>query len=91
MLQHRGAFVQLKVTDATGNVIAPKRSMPLPRAEDIFIEKDNESIQCIQGFELKNCCNASSRLSGFTEILSISEGVFIQSRSRWCFQFTKIF
>lgn len=48
-----GAFRQLRVTDTNGNIVEPKRSIAQATSEEIFIEKDGKSIQCIQGFELK--------------------------------------
>ena len=48
-----GAFKQLRVKDTDGNVIEPERSISVPISEEIFIEKNGKSIQCIQGLELK--------------------------------------
>ena len=48
-----GVFTQLKITDTNGNIVEPKRSIPLPKTEEIFIEKEGKSIQYIRGFELK--------------------------------------
>ena len=47
------AFAQLKVTDIDGNVVEPKRSIAAPNSEEIFIEKNGKSVQCIHGLELK--------------------------------------
>ena len=47
------AFAQLRVTDTDGNIVEPKYSIRVPSSEEIFIEKDGKSIQCIQGLELK--------------------------------------
>ena len=46
-------FTQLSVTDSDGNVVDPKRSIIAPSSEEIFMEKDGKSVQCIQGLELK--------------------------------------
>ena len=48
-----GAFKQLSVKDAEGNIIEPERSMRAPISEEIFVEKNGKSVQCIQGLELK--------------------------------------
>ena len=48
-----GAFKQLRVKDTDGNIIEPERSISVPISEDIFIEKNGKSVQCIQGLELK--------------------------------------
>lgn len=49
-----GAFTHLKVTDTNGNVVEPKRPITLPSTEEIFIETDRKSIQCIRGLELRS-------------------------------------
>ena len=46
-------FAQLSVTDSAGNVVEPKYSITAPSSEEIFIEKDGKSVQCIQGLALK--------------------------------------
>ncbi len=46
-------FAQLRVTDTDGNIVEPKRSISIPSSQEIFIEKDGESLQYIQGLELK--------------------------------------
>lgn len=48
-----GAFASLEVTDTNGNSVEPKRAVTAPNSEEIFIEKDRKSVQCIQGLELK--------------------------------------
>ena len=48
-----GAFASLEVTDTNGNTVKPKRAVTAPNPEEIFIEKDGKSVQCIQGLELK--------------------------------------
>ena len=59
-----GAFAQLNVTDSAGNVVEPKHSITAPSSEDIFIEKDGKSVQCIQGLELK---------AGATQVVSLED------------------
>ena len=53
MVGTSGAFTQLKITDTDGNIVKPKRSIPVPSPAEVFIEKDGRSVQCIQGLELK--------------------------------------
>ncbi|MCY3741369.1 MAG: hypothetical protein OXH00_10150, partial [Candidatus Poribacteria bacterium] len=48
-----GAFAQLSVTDSAGNVVQPKRSIPVPSSAEVLIQKDRRSVECIQGLELK--------------------------------------
>ena len=59
-----GAFAQLSVTDSAGNVVEPKHSITAPSSEEIFIEKDGKSVQCIQGLELK---------AGATQVVSLED------------------
>ncbi len=47
------AFAQLRITDTDGNIVEPKRSIPVPSSAEVLIEKDGKSVQCIQGLELK--------------------------------------
>ena len=46
-------FAQLRITDTDGNIVKPKRSIPVPSSAEVFIEKDGRSVQCIQGLALK--------------------------------------
>ncbi len=48
-----GTFARLRVTDTNGNTVEPKRAVTAPNSEEIFMEKDGKSVQCIQGLELK--------------------------------------
>ncbi len=48
-----GAFKRLKVKDTDGNITEPERPIRVPISEDIFIERNGKSVQCIQGLELK--------------------------------------
>ena len=59
-----GAFAQLNVTDSAGNVVEPKHSITAPSSEEIFIEKDGKSVQCIQGLALK---------AGATQVISLED------------------
>ena len=59
-----GAFAQLSVTDSAGNVVEPEHSITAPSSEEIFIEKDGKSVQCIQGLKLK---------VGATQVVSLED------------------
>ena len=48
-----GAFKHLSVKNADGNIIEPSRFISVPISEDIFIQRNGKSVQCIQGLELK--------------------------------------
>lgn len=47
-----GAFMQLTVTDANGNIVKPKRPITMENPQKYVIH-DGKSVPCIQGFELK--------------------------------------
>ena len=48
-----GAFAKLRIMDTDGNIVEPKRSITAPNAEEMLIETDGKSVQCIRGLELK--------------------------------------
>lgn len=47
-----GAFTRLTVTDATGNIVAPKRPITRENPQK-YVMHEGKSVRCIQGFELK--------------------------------------
>ena len=59
-----GAFARLRVTDTNSNTVEPKRAVTAPNSEEIFIEKNGKSVQCIQGLELK---------TGATQVVSLED------------------
>ncbi|MDD9973897.1 MAG: hypothetical protein OXU27_07825 [Candidatus Poribacteria bacterium] len=46
-------FAQLRITDTDGNIVEPKYPISVPSSAEVFIKKDERSVQCIQGLELK--------------------------------------
>ena len=71
-----GAFTQLKVTDANGNTVEPKNSIARETSEEIFIEKDGKSIQCIQGFELKAATTQVISLADLRKPYELQKGTY---------------
>ena len=71
-----GAFTHLKVTDTDGNSVEPKRSIPLPSTAEIFIEIDQKSIQCIQGFELKSAATQVVSLADLLKYYELQKGSY---------------
>ena len=69
-----GAFTQLKVTDANGSIVEPKRSIPLPSTEEIFIEKEGKSIQYIRGSELKSATTQVVSLADLWKYYQLQKG-----------------
>lgn len=72
-----GAFTHLKVTDTNGNVVEPKRSIPLPNTAEIFIETDRKSIQCIRGLELKSEATQTVSLADLRKYYELQKGNYI--------------
>ena len=71
-----GAFTHLKVTDTDGNVVEPKRSIPLPSTAEIIIETDRKSIQCIRGFELKSATTQVVSLADLRKYYELQKGSY---------------
>ncbi|RKU22064.1 hypothetical protein C6500_05155 [Candidatus Poribacteria bacterium] len=69
-----GAFTHLKVTDTNGNVIEPKRSIPMPNTAEIFIETKRKSIQCIRGFALKSTATQVASLADLRKYYELQKG-----------------
>ena len=69
-----GAFTHLKVTDTNGNSVEPKRSITPPSTEEIFIETDRKSIQCIRGFELKSAATQVVSLENLRKHYQLQKG-----------------
>ena len=59
-----GTFTKLSVTDTNGNTAEPKRLFTAPNSEEIFIEKEGKSVQCVRGLELK---------AGTTQVISLED------------------
>ena len=71
-----GAFTHLKVTDTNGNVVEPKRPITLPSTEEIFIETDRKSIQCIRGLELKSDATQVVSLTDLRKYYELQKGSY---------------
>lgn len=71
-----GAFTQLKVTNTDGNIVEPKRSIPLPNTAEIFIEKEGKSIQCIRGLELKSDATQAVSLADLRKYYELQKGSY---------------
>ncbi len=70
------AFTQLRVTDTNGNIVEPERSIAKATSEEIFIEKDGKSIQCIQGFELKAAATQTISLKDLRKYYRLEKGSY---------------
>ena len=70
------AFAQLSVTDSDGNIVEPKRSIPVPSSAEVFIEKDGRSVQCIQGLELKAATTQVVPLEDLQKYYQLEKGSY---------------
>ena len=70
------AFAQLRVTDTDGNIVEPKRSIPIPNSTEVFIEKDGRSVQCIQGLELKAAATQVVPLEDLQKYYRLEKGSY---------------
>ena len=70
------AFAQLSVTDSNGNIVEPKRSIPVPSSAEVFIEKDGRSVQCIQGLELKAATTQVVPLEDLQKYYQLEKGSY---------------
>ena len=69
-----GAFAQLRITDTDSNIVKPKRAVTAPSSEEIFIEKDGKSVQCIQGLELKAAATQIVSLEDLQKYYQLPKG-----------------
>lgn len=69
-------FAQLRVTDTDGNIVEPKRSIPVPSSAEVFIEKDGRSVQCIQGLELKATTTQIVPLENLQKYYQLEKGSY---------------
>ena len=71
-----GAFAQLKVTATDGNVVEPKRPIAAPNSEEILIEKNGKSVQCIRGLALKAATTQTVSLDNLQKHYQLSKGSY---------------
>ena len=71
-----GAFAQLSVTDSAGNVVQPKRSIPVPSSAEVLIQKDRRSVECIQGLELKAATTQVVPLEDLQKYYQLKKGIY---------------
>ncbi len=71
-----GVFKRLSVKDTDGNIIEPERLMRAPISEEIIIEKNGKSVQCIKGFELKAESTHTVSLENFQKYYGLQKGSY---------------
>ena len=69
-------FAQLSVTDSDGNVVEPKRSIPVSSSAEVLIEKDGKSVQCIHGLELKAATTQVVPLEDLQKYYQLEKGSY---------------
>ena len=71
-----GAFKQLSVKDAEGNIVEPERSTRAPISEEIFIEKNGKPLQCIPGLGLKAESTHTVSLENLQKYYGLQKGSY---------------
>ena len=85
----KGAFTQITVNDANGQVVKPKHPITQENPQK-YVSRDGKTVRCIQGFELKASENKELKFKDiqryyllqpgtYTVTLSIELGVYTES------------
>ena len=72
----RGAFTQITVNDANGQVVKPKRVITQENPEKYVAASDGKSVRCIQGFELKASANQELSLKDIQPYYQLQPGTY---------------
>ena len=72
----RGAFTQITVNDANGQVVKPKRVITQENPEKYVAASDGKSVRCIQGFELKASANQELSLKDIQPYYQLQQGTY---------------
>ena len=72
----RGAFTQITVNDANGQVVKPKRVITQENPEKYVAASDGKSVRCIQGFELKASANRELSLKDIQPYYQLQQGTY---------------
>jgi hypothetical protein len=72
----RGAFTQITVNDANGQVVKPKRVITQENPEKYVAASDGKSVRCIHGFELKASANQELLLKDIQPYYQLQQGTY---------------
>ena len=71
----KGAFTQVTVKDANGQIVEPKRAITQENPQK-YIQHDGKSVRCIQGFELKASMNQELMLRDLQRYYRLQPGTY---------------
>ena len=71
----RGAFTQITVTDANGQIVKPKQVITQENQQK-YLQSDGKSVRCIQGFELKASENQELLLKDIQKYYQLQPGTY---------------
>ena len=71
----KGAFTQITVTDANGQVVEPKRAITQENPPK-YVRQDGKSVRCIHGFEFKADANQELTLKDLQRYYQLQPGTY---------------
>ena len=71
----KGAFTQITVTDANGQMVNPKHPITQENPQK-YVQNDGKTVRCIQGFELKASENQELKLKDIQRYYLLQPGTY---------------
>ena len=71
----KGAFTQITVKEANGQVVEPKRAITQEHPQK-YVRKDGKSVRCIHGFEFKADANQELKLKDIQRYYQLQSGTY---------------
>ena len=71
----KGAFTQITVTDANGQMVNPKHPITQENPQK-YVQSDGKSVRCIHGFELKASANQELKLKDIQRYYLLQPGTY---------------
>ena len=71
----KGAFTQVTVKNANGQIIEPKRAITQENPQK-YVMRDGKSVRCVQGFELKASSNQELSLKDIQRYYQLKPGTY---------------
>lgn len=71
----KGAFTQITVKEANGQVVEPKRAITQEHPQK-YVRKDGKSVRCIQGFDFKAGANQELKLKDIQRYYQLQPGTY---------------
>ena len=75
-LATKGAFTQITVNDANGQVVKPKHPITQEHPQKYVAGNDGKTVRCIQGFELKASANEELKLKDIQRYYLLQPGTY---------------